>query len=718
MVDTNIRQIIDDKKILQGLLRTLMSKEKLAPEDLNLVLDMTVQKIVETLNIESISVYFVDTDNMIKFTNVYYSSSLWQGDPVKEKEFKEKVDKLLGIKIKIGEGRVGKVIQQCKYDIMNDTAIGETGKKISESVGFTIRNMLTVPIIMDGKGIGALQLLNKKGKKGDIYEKFTEEDARIISEVAKYCAKFIERIKYPEKKLSEDEVAEMTAKLYGTTVIKLGQDKDPDQKLIETIGEEVIRELKIVPLEKTTTTGVSVVMSDPWNVYKRDNFEIRTRLVIDKVFVCPESIITKYIERTFSKGEFASLSEKLTAEFGTAVETVQISEDVDENSSPVVQLVNNIIEDAYLRGASDIHIEPRENVSIVRYRIDGYLKEILKLPIGVHKAVVSRHKIMANLDIAEKRLPQDGRIAFKNYSKKGINIDLRLSTAPLIHGEKIVMRILDKSGSILPLEAMGFSEHNLKLYKEALAKPYGMILHTGPTGSGKTTTLYSALSTINTPDINIQTAEDPVEYTLVGINQLQVNKEIGLTFAAALRSFLRQDPDVILVGEIRDKETATIAVEAALTGHLLFSTLHTNDAPSTITRLEEMGIEPFLVSASLVCICAQRLARRLCTKCKVAVKPTKEELELLGVEDPNIVIYKPKGCTNCNDTGYKGRIGIHELLMVTPTLRTLIAKGGSTDELREAAIKEGMITLFKDAMSKVVQGITSIEEALTVVKED
>ncbi len=718
MVDTNIKQIIDDKKILQVLLRTLMGKERLSPDDLTLVLDMTVQKIVEILNVEAISVYFVDTDNMIKFTSVYYSPSLYRNDSAKEKEFKEKTNKLLGIKIKIGEGRVGKSIQECKPDIMNDAMVGETGKKISETVSFTIKNMLTIPIVLDGKGIGALQLLNKTAKKDNSYQEFTEDDAKVISEVARYCARLIERIRYPERKLKEDELVEITAKLYGTKVIKLGQDKDPDPKLIEAIGEEVIRDLNIIPLEKTSTSGVSVVMSNPWDVYKRDNFEIRTRFVIDKVFVCPESIIKKFIDKTFTRGEFASLSEKLSAEFGTGVETVQISEDVDENSSPVVQLVNNIIEDAYLRGASDIHIEPREGVSIVRYRIDGYLKEVLRLPIGVHKAIVSRHKIMANLDIAERRLPQDGRIAFKNYSKKGINIDLRLSTAPLIHGEKIVMRILDKTGSILPLEAMGFSEHNLKLYKEAITKPYGMILHTGPTGSGKTTTLYSALSTINTPDINIQTAEDPVEYTLSGINQLQVQKEIGLTFASALRSFLRQDPDVILVGEIRDKETATIAVEAALTGHLLFSTLHTNDAPGTITRLEEMGIEPFLISASLVCICAQRLARRLCPKCKIPVKPQKEELQVLGVDNPDLTIYKPKGCSNCNDTGYKGRIGIHELLVVTPALRSLIAKGGSTEALREVAIKEGMIPLFKDAMAKVVKGITSIEEALTVVKED
>ncbi|MFN7181335.1 MAG: ATPase, T2SS/T4P/T4SS family [Planctomycetota bacterium] len=713
----NIKQIIDSKKILQGLLRTLMTKETLVEDDLNLVLDMTVQRIVEILNIEAISVYFVDSDNMIKFTNVYYSPYLWKANPEKEKEFKEKTAKLLGVKIKMGEGRVGKVIKDMQPDIMNDAALGETGKRISQSVNFVIKNMLTIPIILDGKGIGALQLLNKMSKKDNTYQNFVEDDARIIGEVARYCAKLIERIKFPDRKLKEDEMIEIVAKLSGTRVVRLGIDKEPDSKLIETIGEEVIKELRIVPLEKTSTTGVSVVMSDPWDIYKRDNFEIRTRLVIDKVFVCPESLIKKYIEKTFTRGEFASLSEKITAEYG-GIETIQIDENVDENSSPVVQLCNNIIEDAYLRGASDIHIEPREKETIVRYRIDGYLKEILKLPVTVHKAVVSRYKIMSNLDIAEKRLPQDGRIAFKNYSRKGINIDLRLSTTPILFGEKIVMRILDKSSSLLSLEQMGFSEHNLKIYREALAKPYGMILHTGPTGSGKTTTLYAALSAINTPDINIQTAEDPVEYTLPGVNQLQVNKEIGLTFAAALRSFLRQDPDVILVGEIRDKETATIAVEAALTGHLLFSTLHTNDAPGTITRLEEMGIEPFLVSASLVCICAQRLARRLCSKCKVAVQPTKEELELLGLENGNIKIYKPKGCSYCNDTGYKGRIGIHEILLVTPPLRTLISKGGNTDQLREAAIKEGMITLFKDAMQKVIEGITSIEEALTVVRED
>ncbi|MBC8009741.1 MAG: type II/IV secretion system protein, partial [Burkholderiales bacterium] len=380
------------------------------------------------------------------------------------------------------------------------------------------------------------------------------------------------------------------------------------------------------------------------------------------------------------------------------------------------------IEDAYYLGTSDIHIEPWEKEIIVRYRVDGVCQEKLRLPHKVGPALIARLKIMCNLDIAERRLPQDGRIVFKHYTKKGIDIDLRVSTAPLNHGEGVVMRILDKQKSTLPLTALGFSEENLAKYRECIRQPYGMILHCGPTGSGKSMTLYSALGEINAPDIVIRTAEDPIEYTLQGINQMQMHRQIGLTFASALRSFLRQDPDIILVGEIRDKETANISVEAALTGHLLISTLHTNDAPSTVARLTDMGIEPFMISSSLLCVCAQRLMRRVCKQCKVQYEPQGREKILLenalgGWSGP-IFKASAKGCPKCNSTGYKGRLGIHELMVANNELVEGINKGLEAAELKRIAMRAGMKTLHQDSMLKVKEGLTTLEEAIATVPPD
>ena len=358
---------------------------------------------------------------------------------------------------------------------------------------------------------------------------------------------------------------------------------------------------------------------------------------------------------------------------------------------------------------------------IVRYRIDGVCQEKLRLPSKVGPALIARLKIMCNLDIAERRLPQDGRIVFKQYTKKGLDLDLRVSTGPLNYGEGVVMRILDKQKSTLPLTALGFSDENLTRYRDCIKQPYGMILHCGPTGSGKSMTLYSALNEINSPEIVIRTAEDPIEYTLPGINQMQMHRQIGLTFATALRAFLRQDPDIILVGEIRDKETAGIAVEAALTGHLLISTLHTNDAPTTVARLTEMGVESFMVSSSLLCVCAQRLMRRVCKQCRIAYEPEGREKEIfekaIGWSGQ---VYKanPKGCPKCGGGGYKGRVGIHELMVTNEELVQGINKGLEAAELKKIAMRQGMKTLHQDAILKVKEGLTSIEEAIATVPPD
>ena len=434
----------------------------------------------------------------------------------------------------------------------------------------------------------------------------------------------------------------------------------------------------------------------------------------------------KDIKEKFSKGNdrtsgFDDVVQKIGAEYGADTEVEIKDSDVTEESGAIIQLGNRIIEDAYYAGTSDIHIEPQEKEVIVRYRIDGVCQEKLRLPSKVGPALIARLKIMCNLDIAERRLPQDGRIVFKQYTKKGLDLDLRVSTGPLNYGEGVVMRILDKQKSTLPLTALGFSDENLTRYRDCIKQPYGMILHCGPTGSGKSMTLYSALNEINSPEIVIRTAEDPIEYTLPGINQMQMHRQIGLTFATALRAFLRQDPDIILVGEIRDKETAGIAVEAALTGHLLISTLHTNDAPTTVARLTEMGVESFMVSSSLLCVCAQRLMRRVCKQCRIAYEPEGREKEIfekaIGWSGQ---VYKanPKGCPKCGGGGYKGRVGIHELMVTNEELVQGINKGLEAAELKKIAMRQGMKTLHQDAILKVKEGLTSIEEAIATVPPD
>ncbi len=428
------------------------------------------------------------------------------------------------------------------------------------------------------------------------------------------------------------------------------------------------------------------------------------------------AVITPVIEASFSQLE-QKLSERYEDKEEEDSEAIL---NMTERSEPIILLANKIIEEAYDQNASDIHIEPHETQVIVRYRIDGRLQQAHNLkPARIQRPLISRLKIMSDLDIAERRLPQDGRLIFKKYNRKSLDFDLRVSIAPMVTGEKVVMRILKKNQAIIPLTDLGLSAANLKIYRQKIKAPYGMILHVGPTGSGKSMTLYSALSEINSPDINIQTIEDPVEYTLPGINQLQVNQNIGLTFAQALRSFLRQDPDVVLLGEIRDQETAKIAVEASLTGHLLLSTLHTNDAPSTITRFMQLGVPAFMVSASLVLICAQRLIRRLCNSCKQMVAPMSESEPGDMDKDQTNRGYAAVGCPSCNNTGYKGRIGIHEILVSNDSLRTMITQPVITVEaLRRAAIECGMRTLYQDGIEKVAQGISSYTEVVATTSPD
>jgi len=487
----------------------------------------------------------------------------------------------------------------------------------------------------------------------------------------------------------------------------------------ERIPQDFCHEHLVLPVGQVGET-LLVAFANPFEVAIPAKIQEMTGMRVVRLLGREKDIKDKFAKENEAVTGFEDVVKQIGMEFGPTGEVIE-EENVTEDSGPIIQLSNRIIEDAYFAGTSDIHIEPWEKEIIVRYRIDGVCVEKLRLPAKVGPSLVARLKIMCNLDISERRLPQDGRIVFKQFTKKGIDIDLRVSTAPLNHGEGVVMRILDKQKSTLPMTALGFSPENLERYREVIRQPYGMILHCGPTGSGKSMTLYSALNEINSPELVIRTAEDPIEYTLAGINQMQMHRQIGLTFASALRAFLRQDPDIILVGEIRDKETANISVEAALTGHLLISTLHTNDAPSTIARLTDMGIEPFMISSSILCVCAQRLMRRVCKTCKVQVEPTAREKELLekalGWSGP---IFKaaPKGCPKCGNSGYKGRVGIHELMITNEELIEGINKGMETAELKKIAMRGGMKTLHQDSLLKVKDGLTTIEEAIANVPPD
>lgn len=494
------------------------------------------------------------------------------------------------------------------------------------------------------------------------------------------------------------------------------------ERTFERLDKDFCCDNKVLPVG-TFGTHFVVVISDPFNTALLDVIQERQRCPVYPMLGLQGDIEHFLVreEEVMRPEGFGDVMESLNIDYDQAEEGDLSEEDLENENNPIVQLASRVIEDAYFSGGSDIHIEPFENEARIRVRVDGVCMEKLRIPPKACSTLMARLKIMANLDIAEKRLPQDGRIVYKQYNRKGIDVDLRVSTAPLNHGEGAVMRLLDKQKSTLPLPALGFSEDNLSLYRGLITRPYGMILHCGPTGSGKSMTLYSALNEINDPGKCIRTAEDPIEYTLKGLLQMQMHRQIGLTFARALRAFLRQDPDIILVGEIRDQETAQIAVEAALTGHMLFSTLHTNDAPSTISRLTEMGIEPFMISASLVCVCAQRLLRRVCKTCKVIAEAEGREEELLmrAIDwSGPIPRAKSGGCPACGGIGYKGRVGIHELMATSEDLIKGINAEYDTAKIKRIAVRNGMKTLHQDSMLKVREGITTLEESVSSVPPD
>jgi len=525
--------------------------------------------------------------------------------------------------------------------------------------------------------------------------------------------------------LSEDDLVSFLSKQYGVPAISLS-DYQIDPAITKFIPQEVALKYQILPVARVGAT-LTIAMVDPSNVFALDDVKFMTGYNVEPVVAAESSLGDAIVEHYGQSDALQTVMDSLQKQEGDLVDFIQETEEEDIDISelkqaveeaPVVKLVNLILGEAIQRGASDIHLEPYEKIFRVRYRIDGVLYDIMQPPLKLKAALSSRVKIMAELDIAERRLPQDGRIKLK---AKGRDVDLRVSTLPTLFGEKIVMRILDKSSLVLDLTKLGFEEKAMREFEESIRSPFGMVLVTGPTGSGKTTTLYSALSTINSIDVNIMTAEDPVEYNLMGINQVQVKEEIGLNFAAALRSFLRQDPDIIMVGEIRDFETAEIAVKAALTGHLVLSTLHTNDAPSTISRLLNMGIEPFLVSASVLLILAQRLCRKICSQCRDEEKVPVPALVNIGFseqEAKGIKCFKGKGCNKCNGTGYKGRVALYEVMPVKDELKELILEGAAASEVKKTAVRLGMATLRMSGLTKIKEGVTTLEEILRVTFGD
>jgi type IV pilus assembly protein PilB len=522
--------------------------------------------------------------------------------------------------------------------------------------------------------------------------------------------------------VSDEEVTNFLSRQYGVPSINLAYF-EVDSDVVKLVPEDTARRYEVVPLSRVGSS-LTIAMVDPTNVFAMDDIKFMTGFNVEPV-VASESSIREAIERFYAQAQGDALT-KVMEEFSDADEVLELEATPEElaegelekaaGEAPVVKLVNIILRESVNRGASDIHLEPYEKDYRVRFRIDGLLQTVMTPPVKMRDGIISRIKIMSKLDIAEKRLPQDGRIMIR-FQKDGKvkQLDFRVSVLPTLYGEKVVMRLLDKENLRLDMTKLGFEQESLTKFERAILKPWGMVLVTGPTGSGKTNTLYSSVSRLNSPDTNIVTAEDPVEFQLHGINQVQMKEQIGLNFASALRSFLRQDPNIILVGEIRDFETAEVAIKAALTGHLVLSTLHTNDAPSTISRLMNMGIEPFLVATSVQLICAQRLVRRVCTNCKAELKVPLQSLIDAGYtpqEAQEVVTYKGKGCEKCNGSGCKGRTGLYEVMEMTEELRELVLVGASSLELRKKAIELGMITLRRSGLIKVREGLTTLEEVI------
>lgn len=725
--DQRIRENRIDR-IVNALLKPLTRKDPVSKSQLDSIFLGTISKLVDAVHAEVVAVFFYDGEEIF-LAHVFYSKDLYKKDRDKLRLFQEHVADLRDFKIPASKGIIGKALKEntaiTSLNVHNDADYVEI---IGRDVDFEVQTMLTAPI-SDGDDIyGAIQLMNKAESSGQDF--FSMVDAKTLEEIAKYTARIIKRVRDPSIVPDDAELATYIARLSKCQIYEINPEEPKfDLELWETVGKEHIIKHKVLPIKLIKGKRLSVVMANPLDFQTRGAFEAISGYTIDETFVGYRGLISEVLEGQDDRPVKTDQDEKMKQildQFEEDNASAEIEEvdlgNAEEDSAPIIKLVNQIIKQAYDEGAADIHIEPFEHKMRVRFRIDGKCKVVQDLPLKAADYISSRIKIMCGLDISERRLPQDGKIVFKKWNREGLDVDLRVATGRMAFGEKICMRLLRKGSISLGLDAMGFSPENMKLYRWATSQPYGMVLNVGPTGSGKTTTLYSALTEVSVPEINVHTAEDPIEYPLHGINQMQMQKEIGLTFARALKCFLRMDPDVILVGEIRDLETGEIAIEAALTGHLLFSTLHTNDAAGTVVRFIEMGIEPFMVSSSILLVCAQRLGRRLCKSCKEkAEEITDDEMAILKADPREITdMYRraAKGCKKCSGNGTRGRIGIHEVLTLNEEIRELVNRSASADEIKDAARRNGMQTMYQDALWKVKTGFCDLEDILGGIKAD
>ena len=706
----------DSKRLLDPLLRLLVQKKTIRREEAENGVNCSLHKVLETIQGQLISFVLLDTEpSFCRVVGLHLSPLLAPREKLEnvENQYRNAILSVLNCIEKSAIERNERVISSGKSDC--ETCVSKTLK----DCGCSTHSVIVVPVRDAKVPIGAFIAINRIGRDG-APGFFSDEDVELLEDVVFYCGKMMSRVLHPGSEVSECDIAKWIARYTHCEIAPV--PLIACDELVTAIGIDELRQFGVVPLRRVNGNHLSVAIANPMNLEVLADFEARTDFHFAQRSVATPADICDALQRaTPVTSKVMEEAERVSKQFDMldVIAEKGLSAEENENSAVIIRIINRLIEDAHQNGASDIHIEPSESELVVRYRIDGVCRKKLSLPKAALSAVVARLKIMSDLDIAEHRVPQDGKIVFKKFHP-GFDVDLRVSIAPMNYGESVVMRLLDKKRSTLPLNQLGFSNYNLELYHKVISTPFGMILHCGPTGSGKSMTLYAALNEINSPEWKILTVEDPIEYTLPGINQLQVKPSIGLTFPAALRCFLRQDPDIILVGEIRDKDTAEIAIEAALTGHLLFSTLHTNDACSSVTRLIEIGIEPFLIANTLVAICSQRLIRRLCT-CKHPIAVTPEDrMRLECARDLPVpkAIFGSTGCDQCDHCGYKGRTGIHELLVLTDSLRDMVSQGAHTEALKIKARLDGMHTLFEDAMEKVAVGISSMTEAISVVRED
>ena len=749
------RRSSDEQKIdrvMNTLVRYLTRSDPIKESQLDTIFRLTVGKIVDPISAEVVVVYFLNDKQDAHFAHLFYSKSLFKNHPGLEDKFNSSLESLGQLKIKHGDGIIGRSIEGRK-SITSLDASADTDflNHLGRATGYAVRTMLTVPIMdsamvdqnkaagkedpTEGVPIyGAIQVMNKDPLSGE--EFFSYQDLKLMETLAGYLGRLIHLNRDPKLERTDAEIATYYARMAKTEVVDPSNKErwDYDLRLWELIGEETIRKYNVLPVKSLSGKGVMVIMVNPMDMNRRSGFESATDLIIEEAFVATEAKINDQIGEILGKkdeggpavgtdmSELISLLDEEKPE-EKKKGSAEAKEEENEEDTGLMKVVNQIIEQAYVRDVSDIHIEPRmEGDVLVRYRIDGVCQPFTTLPRRFARAIVSRLKIMSDLDIAEHRKPQDGKIKYNKFGK--LDIELRVATLPTVGGvEDVVMRILAASKPI-PLDNMGFSPENLSKFKESVKQPYGLVLVVGPTGSGKTTTLHSALGYINKPETKIWTAEDPVEITQDGLRQVQVHAKIGFTFAAALRAFLRADPDVIMIGEMRDHETAEAGIEASLTGHMVFSTLHTNSAPETVVRLLDMGLDPYSFGDSLLGVLAQRLIRRQCGKCKKPVELNEDNLSKLKKEfgydegwdkyelekEPVMFETGGEGCDKCGGGGYKGRMGIHEYMTNSDELRAIIYRNGKVAELREQALKEGMLTLKQDGIRKVLQGFSDITE--------